>query len=104
MCTVGRSGSNSAMPRLPRVTSTAARSRRVEQLAAGALERARVVADPDAERLLDLRFVRRARRHAAEPQQGVARVDEDGARAGAADSSAACCAPRTSRGVTRPLP
>src|SRR4029453_1103772 len=50
---------------------------RLQQLAAGGFELAAVVADRDAERLLDLGLVRGYRRHAAEAQQTEARVDRD---------------------------
>ena len=52
MWTVGRAGSKSAMPRLPRVMSTAFAASAGAARAPGALERSRIVADPDAERLL----------------------------------------------------
>ena len=77
MCTVGVSGTKSAMPRLPRVMSTACMPVCVEQLAAGPLEHARIVVDADAERLLDLGFVRRARGQVTIVEHAVTAVDEN---------------------------
>jgi hypothetical protein len=47
------------------------RSRAAEQLAAGFLEHACVLANPDPEQMLDLRLVRGTGRHAAESQERV---------------------------------
>ena len=77
MCTVGLPGSNSAMPRLPRVISTRVHPRALQQRAAGALEHARAVVDRHAEHLLDFGFVRRAGGEPAIARQRVARVDQD---------------------------
>ena len=52
------------------------RARASENLPSGSLQRAQVVADPDAECVLDFRLVRRTGRHAAIPQQGVSGIDE----------------------------
>ena len=62
-----------------------------------------VLADRDAEQLLDLRLVRRAGGHAAEAQQGVARVDQH-RRAPARAARTRCARCATSAGVTSPLP
>ena len=81
-------GSNSAMPRLPRVTSTACMPRAPQHASRPARSStSQVVVDADAEHLLDLRLVRRARRQAAVVEQRVARVDQHRHAAGAA---AAC--------------
>ena len=102
MWTVGRSRSKSAIPRPPRVISTASARVCLEQLAAGALEDAQILADSDVEQLLDLGFVRRARGHPAKPQQRVARIDQHRTRASSADIRLRAAA--TTAGATSPLP
>ena len=104
MCTVGCFGSNSAMPRLPRVISTACMPRAPQQLPAGPLERLRVVVDADAERLLHFRFVRRAGGQAAIVEQAVARVDEHRHRPAPRAARDARRIASASAGVTRPEP
>ena len=47
-----------------------------EQLPPGFLQDPRILSNANAKQMLDFRFVRRARRHAAETEQRIARVDE----------------------------
>ena len=77
------------------------RARLLQQRAAGPFEHAEIVADPDAERVLDLGLVWRAGGDAAVAQQAVARVQDDRhRRRGAARAESR----RRRPGVISPLP
>src|SRR5581483_9543319 len=51
-------------------------SRAFQQRSSGSLEHFRIIVDMDAERLLELRFVRRAGRQAAILEQSITRIDQ----------------------------
>ena len=104
MWTVGRLRSNSAIPRLPRVTRTAWLARARQQFPPGLLEDLDVLADPNPQQVLDFGFVRGAGRHAAKPEERVARVDEHRRTAAGPAGEALARARATAAGVTMPVP
>ena len=76
---------------------------RSSSVAAGALEHAQVVVDPDAQHLLDFRFVRRARGQAA-VLAAARSASRSASGSDGLPAAARGAARRTNAGVTRPEP